>query len=187
MAHSGALGQIVSIRTWHTFTVEDPSSNIRYKASLDGGALNDCGCYCVAGSLLALGESATSCVARQRLCSSGVDEATYGVLGFPDSATAVFDCSLRAPEGAGLHLVGTEGQIEVPQPWFPHLEPHFWLVDLEGQRRLVDCPGPNSYMLEVENFCQAIAGRSEPAVGRELTRGVAEVLALVPAVADRIP
>ena len=89
---------------------------------------------------------------------------------------ATVDCSMRIPESAGLHIVGTDAQIEIPQPWFPHLEPRFWLVTQSGGRQSVNCPGRDSYALEVENFCRAVLGETELGVSRDLSRRVAETL-----------
>ncbi len=179
---NGALGEIVSIRTWHGFTVGD-KTDIRYSASLGGGALADLGCYCIAGTLLALAGVPLASSAIQAMAESGVDESTHALLSFGSGAVSQIDCSMRIPESAGLHIVSTDGQIEIPQPWFPHLQPRFWLVDRDGHRQPVEAPGPDSYVLEIDNFVKAAAGQEEPAVDRDLSTRVVATLALIEATA----
>jgi predicted dehydrogenase len=113
------------------------------------------------------------------MAESGVDESTHALLSFGSGAVSLIDCSMRIPESAGLHIVGTEGQIEIPQPWFPHLEPRFWLVDRDGKREAIEAPGPSSYFFEIDNFIKAATGQVEPAVDRDLSTRVAATLALI--------
>jgi D-xylose 1-dehydrogenase (NADP+, D-xylono-1,5-lactone-forming) len=181
----GLLGEVVTIRSWHGFIVDGPN-DIRYNAALGGGALADLGSYCLAGTQLAVAGPPRAAVAWQTMTQSGVDESTQALLGFEGGTNALVDCSLRIPESAGLHIVGTEAQIEVPQPWFPHLKPQFWLVNRSGKRTLVECPGGDSYVLEVENFCRAVVGEGEAGVTRELSRSVAAALELIASTAHRV-
>jgi D-xylose 1-dehydrogenase (NADP+, D-xylono-1,5-lactone-forming) len=178
VAESDVLGEIVTIRAWHGFTVED-LSDIRLDPALGGGALLDLGCYCVAGTLLVVAGLPDQVGARQIL-DRGADVSTYAELGFHE-LTAVIDCSMKIPESAGLHIVGTQAQIEVPQPWFPHLASEYWLVQRDGRREVVKCEPGDSYALQVGNFCDAVAGVAEPAVSPDLSHRVASTLEMISA------
>jgi predicted dehydrogenase len=164
LVRRGALGPLRTIRSWHGFTVAEPASDIRYDPSLGGGALADLGCYCIAAAVLVAGEAPCSAKSWMTLAASGVDETTLGILTFPSQVRGLFDCSLRIPESAGLIIVGESAQIEIPSPWLPPTYPE-----------------ANSYLLEIENFCQAIRGRAVAAVTRELSRGVATAIEMLQA------
>jgi D-xylose 1-dehydrogenase (NADP+, D-xylono-1,5-lactone-forming) len=186
LAANGSLGSIITVRAWHGFTVEDSSTDIRYSAELGGGGLADLGCYCIAGALMVIPGKPVTCTAKQVIGPSGVDESTYALLGFDSGSSVMLDCSMRYPESAGLQIVGEKAQVEIPQPWFPHLAPHLWLVDRAGRRDRVECQGADSYALEVESFCRAVAGEVALAVPHDLSRRVAETLTLIASAAVRV-
>jgi hypothetical protein len=53
-------------------------------------------------------------------------------------------------------------------------------------RRYIPCPGAESYVLEIDNFCRAMAGEAAPVVTADLSRRVAGTLELVAASARPI-
>jgi xylose dehydrogenase (NAD/NADP) len=55
LVREGAVGRVRMIRAAFTFATSD-SSDVRFSARLDGGALMDVGCYCVSGARLIGGE-----------------------------------------------------------------------------------------------------------------------------------
>ena len=71
MVAAAALGDIVTVRSWHGFTVENVATDIRYKPELGGGVLADLGCYCVAGTLNVVPGQVTSCSKGSLLDSGG--------------------------------------------------------------------------------------------------------------------
>lgn len=179
IVRSGTLGELRTIRAWHGFTVEEPKRDIRYDADLGGGALADVGCYCIAAAILFTGETPYAAEGWIRSVDGGIDETTWGFLSFSGGARAVFDCSLRIPESAGLMLVGEWGQIEFSSPWLPSAHPELDLVDLGGKRQTITCDAADSYRLEVDSFCEVIRGEASSRVTRELSRGVAATIELL--------
>jgi D-xylose 1-dehydrogenase (NADP+, D-xylono-1,5-lactone-forming) len=186
LAANGSLGDIGTVRAWHGFTVENASTDIRYSATLGGGALADLGCYCIAGALMVLPGKPITCMAKQVISRSGVDESTYASLGLDSESSVMLDCSMRYSESAGLQIVGAQAQVEIPQPWFPHLARHLWLVDHTGRRDRIECLGADSYAIEIESFCSAVAGDAAVAFPCDLSRRVAETLALIASAAVRV-
>src|SRR5439155_22163805 len=99
-----------------------------------------------------------------RLASSGVDERFYGTLAFPSGAVAQFDCGLDLPLTLGATLVGSDGEIRVPMPWYAHREPLAVYVHRGDGVTEVETPGENAYLLEIEDFAAAIYGDREPRI-----------------------
>ena len=188
LIQGGEIGEIEVIRASFSFTVGDPSVDIRLRPELGGGALRDLGCYCLGFSRLVAGEEPSSAMARQIAAASGVDERTYGMLGFPSGATALFDVSLRAPLDFGFTVVGSRGILDVPSPWYAHQPPELVTIRRDdGSLETYECPGANSYQLEIANLCEAIRGTTEPHVSEAFTLGNLRAIELVEASAATPP
>jgi predicted dehydrogenase len=160
--------------------VADPATDIRLSAELAGGALRDVGCYCINLARLVIGEDPDAAFAVQTMTESGVDERTHALLRYPGGATALFDVSIRAPLHFGASIVGDAGVIHLPSPWYAHHPPE--RIELrrgDGGVEAIDCPGRNSYELEIENFCRAVQGLGSPRISAAETVGVLAALELV--------
>lgn len=185
---AGAIGSVQAVRASFSFTVADPATDIRHRADLGGGALLDLGCYCIGFTRLVAGEEPSEAMARQVLSSSGVDERTYGVLGFPSALIGMFDVSLRTPLDYGFVVIGSDGILDVPTPWYAHKPPQRVTIRrADGSVEAYDCAGRNSYELELENFCAAIRGTTPPVVDETFTIGNIRAIELVQRAACPIP
>lgn len=183
---SGDIGEVQVIRSSFSFTVADPVTDIRLSAKLAGGALRDVGCYCINLSRLVLGEDPVKALAVQTVTDTGVDERTHALLLYPSGATSLFDVSIRAPLHFGASIVGTEAVVEIPSPWYAHLPPQNMTVTWrDGRIRTINCPGRNSYELEIQNFCNAVSGVASPLITPAETLGVLAAIELVEASAIR--
>jgi xylose dehydrogenase (NAD/NADP) len=175
----GAIGTPSSIRSFFTFRAADPAADIRYRPELAGGALYDVGCYCVSFSMAVAGCEPTSVLGVAQRSGSGIDERFYGTLAFPNAVVAQFDCALDIPLSVGATILGTDGAIEVPMPWYAHLEPLSVYLRREGRATEIPTPGPNAYMLEIDDFAEAIAtGRSPRVTSAETVRNLRVIEAL---------
>ncbi|HEX4009298.1 MAG TPA: Gfo/Idh/MocA family oxidoreductase [Solirubrobacteraceae bacterium] len=171
---AGRLGDIETIRSWFHFRAEDPGSDIRFRADLAGGALRDIGCYCTSATLFLIGAAPIGVAAVARLSDGGVDASFAGALRFPSGATAVFDCNMRAPVGLGLMVVGSAATARVQTPWYPHLAPA--VIEVRGPDGAQDIvvSADNPYRLEIEHFCDVVAGAATPRIaGPETHRNLA--------------
>jgi D-xylose 1-dehydrogenase (NADP+, D-xylono-1,5-lactone-forming) len=169
LLQEGAIGELRTIRTSFTFRVADPSTDIRYSAELAGGALRDVGCYCVSFSTFAADAAPVEVHGVARMAATGVDERFYGTLVFPNGPVAQFDCALDLPLTLGVTLVGSEGEIRVPMPWYAHLEPHSIHLTRAGETVEIDGRGPNAYELEIEDLAAVIRGERPPQIPAEET------------------
>jgi xylose dehydrogenase (NAD/NADP) len=165
----GQLGEIQVIRSWFHFKVPDPATDICYSAQLAGGALHDVGCYCISLASYLYGRAPDVSDAVSRMAPSGVDEIFGATQLFGTHSIAVFDCGFNSPLHMGVQVTGTRGHAIVETPWYPHLDQKGIVLEIDGTRRLISAPGANSYRLEIENFCAAVAGRANLEVSRAET------------------
>ena len=89
IAASGRLGRIRMVRSVFTFALR-AIDDIRRSPELGGGSLMDVGCYCVNATRTLLGTEPDTVQAVARMGSTGVDEAMFATLRFPDDIVAQF-------------------------------------------------------------------------------------------------
>lgn len=165
---SGVIGELRQLRSSFSFTLADPT-DVRLLPELDGGALMDLGCYCISGCRLLAGEP-EQVLGVQHLGSTGVDLRFDGLLRFPGDVFAEFHCAFDLPEGAGLEAIGSEGRVLVREP-FRCIDPH---LELNGER--VEVEDVDRYLLQLENFSEAVRGEAEPLLGRQDALGQARTI-----------
>jgi xylose dehydrogenase (NAD/NADP) len=169
LVRDGAIGELRTTRCSFSFQVADPANDIRYSKELAGGALRDVGCYCVSFSTFVADGEPEDVHGVAVHGEADVDEQFYGTLVFPGGKVAQFDCALNVPLDLGVTLVGSAGSIHVPMPWYAHLEPLSIYVHRGGQSSEVPTPGPNAYVLEIEDLAAAIRGDREQQITPEET------------------
>jgi predicted dehydrogenase len=165
---SGAIGELRQVRSSFSFTLKDPE-NVRLRPELDGGALMDVGCYCLSIARLLAGEPELV-FGRQLLGPTGVDVRFAALLQFPGDVLAEFHCGFDLPSGSDVEAIGSEGSVLVRSPFLcrdPHLE-------LNGERVEVD--DVDRYLMQAENFSDAVHGVAEPLLGRADAVGQARAI-----------
>lgn len=173
LVREGALGRLLSIRATFTFPLRD-QTNVRARPDLDGGALMDVGCYCISGARLLAGEP-LSVKAFQVTGPTGVDMALYGTLHHQDDVVTQFDASFIAPQRQVLEVVGEDAVLIVQAPWRVDWPGRLELVR-DGKADALDVPTANSYVLELENLAEAVAGAAPPLLGRDDALGQARTI-----------
>jgi len=186
IVRSGQIGEVQSIRSHFSFTVADPENDIRLSAELGGGALRDVGCYCISFGRLVTGEDPEFVASHQLITPTGVDERTTALLEYPGGATATFDVSIRSPLAFGATVVGSDGVLSIPSPWYAHDPPHaISIARNDGATQTLNYSSRNSYELEIENFCRAVHREEPPRIPAEETIGVLATLEQIEAAATR--
>jgi predicted dehydrogenase len=94
-------------------------ANIRLARDLDGGALNDVGCYPVRIALELFGAGHTDAWATAVWGGHDVDVDTQGSLGFPGGRRLLLTCGMRRAYDTFTRLLGTAGQIQLTNPFHP--------------------------------------------------------------------
>jgi predicted dehydrogenase len=114
----GAIGELLEIQSDFHFMVRNPA-NIRLARDLDGGALNDVGCYPVRIALELFGAAHTDAWATAVWGGHDVDVDTQGSLGFPGGRRLLLTCGMRRAYDTFTRLLGTAGQIQLTNPFHP--------------------------------------------------------------------
>jgi predicted dehydrogenase len=114
----GAIGELLEIQSDFHFMVGNPA-NIRLARDLDGGALNDVGCYPVRIALELFGAGHTDAWATAVWGGQDVDLDTQGSLGFPGGRRLLLTCGMRRAYDTFTRLLGTAGQIQLTNPFHP--------------------------------------------------------------------
>jgi xylose dehydrogenase (NAD/NADP) len=166
---AGAIGELRQLSSSFSFTIANPK-DVRLQPELDGGALMDLGCYCISSCRLLAGEP-REVFGFQHLGPSGVDLRFDGLLRFAGDVLAEFHCAFDLPYGAGLEAIGSDGRVVVREP-FRCSDPH---LELNGER--VEVEDLDRYLLQLENFSQAVRGEAEPLLGRTDALGQARTIA----------
>ena len=175
LVEDGAIGDLRLIRVAFTFPLAE-LSDVRMRPELDGGALMDVGCYCVSMARL-LGGEPEAASAHRIVGSTGVDVRLAGTLRFPRDVLAHFDCGMDLPYRSELEVIGSDGVLQVPDPFLvaePGLE-----LRRGGDVERIEIEQVDRAQLELENLGDAIRGRADPLLGREDALAQARALDLL--------
>ena len=159
---SEVIGELLSIQTRFAYFNDDPS-NIRNQTETGGGALMDIGCYAINLSRMLFGGEPTRVQASVRRDPSfGVDTVTSALLDFGRGQAALV-VSTRAESDQRVHLLGSDGRIEVEIPFNipPDRETRVFLTrggdpPVNPDTVSVTFPPANQYTIQAELFAQAI-------------------------------
>jgi predicted dehydrogenase len=155
LVDEGAIGKLQLIRGSFTFAISN-EDDVRLNTSLGGGSIWDVGCYPISYARLIAGAEPVEVfgwqITGQR---SGVDETFIGQMRFPNNIYAQFDSGFRTPRRSHIELAGTEGTIEVPQPFQPYSNEKITIRNGD-QEQVIEIPGEDLYLGEVENMADAI-------------------------------
>lgn len=134
----GTIGELRQMETHCSFRLpRDGQSNIRLNKDVGGGALLDAGSYPITFTRFAFGEEPVSVQAEVHTDPEhGVDARAAAILSFSGGRTATIQTGMDAPVGFGSVLFGSEGAIEVPQPYHPRVDAHLVVRSL-GERPTV--------------------------------------------------
>lgn len=122
----GAIGRLRLVRCSFNYFTSKIDGNVRFDASLAGGALMDIGCYCIDFARLMIGTEPTEIHARGVIHPSGVDEMVVAFMTFPNDVQVSFTCGMRAHADNSAYLCGSDGYIVIPIPWKPPAKGAIW-------------------------------------------------------------
>lgn len=176
LVDGGAIGVLRYVKGTLSFTLE--GHDVRLENALDGGSLLDLGCYCVAAARLFAG-APDRVYAEQVTAGHEVDVQMAGTLRCGD-VLAQFDCGFNVPRRDRLELVGSAGELHLPDPWVCR-QPELTLIR-DGRREAIPVEGDlafddaEGYGLEIEEISAALLAGEPLPFGRE--DGVAQARAL---------
>ena len=162
LVDDGRIGELRAVQTWFSY-FNDDAANIRNIAEFGGGALMDIGCYpiSVARWLFdAEPDDVQATVDRDPM--SDVDILTSAIMRF-GTGQATFTVSTRTEPYQRVHVVGTEGRIEVEIPFNAPIDRPTRIFVTAGGRPPTDpateveeFPIADQYTLQADAFAMAI-------------------------------
>ncbi len=159
MVGSGRIGTLKTIQTFFSFFNDDPG-NIRHDPAKGGGALMDIGCYAISLSRWLFDAEPARVLAQVEVDPNwGVDRTASAILDFGNGGTATFTCSMAVTPFQVVHLIGTEGRIELSEVPFnaPNSVPCAIRYQKgDGAQERVEVPTCDQYTIQGDLFARAI-------------------------------
>jgi D-xylose 1-dehydrogenase (NADP+, D-xylono-1,5-lactone-forming) len=181
LVRSGQLGHLRLISGAFSGHTDNPV-DVRLDPALDGGSLMDVGVYPLSASRLLAGEP-LAVTAQQVTGPTGVDVSFAATLRFDDDVLAHFDCAFHVADRSYLEVVGSEGRVEVSDPW--HGTQPALTVTMRGAEPVrTEIEPANPYQLELEEFGRAVRGEPNQLLGRADAEGQAKAVEALYRAAD---
>ncbi len=173
LAKSGKLGRLVAVHSLFTYHNVDPA-NVRNMADIGGGAAYDIGCYPIVVARYVFGAEPLRVAALvDRDPKFRTDRTTSAVVDFGKGRHLTFTVSTQATPYQRVHILGTEGRVEVEIP-FNAPQGGAMNIYLDNGRKFADAsakrirlPKADQYQLLAEVFNRAAAGREKLKFGVE--------------------
>ena len=158
----GAIGELMEIKSNFHFQLTNPG-NIRYSRELEGGALNDVGCYPVRLAAEFFGVPHQAAWAGATWGGDGVDVDTWGVLEYPGGRRLHLSCGLGRAYDTYSSLEGTAGRIVMSNPFHPGPADSYQVIASRAEP--VSHPattGEPSFTAAIRHINAVLAGEEEP-------------------------
>lgn len=169
LVDSGAIGDLQLIKGSFSFVLTR-EGNYRFIKEYGGGSLWDVGCYPVSFARMIVGEEPAEVFGWQVAGPGGSDESFYGQMRFGNGVHAQFDCGFKSQFRSFIEVVGTQGKIDVPNPFKPGLKNEIVLTRGDETETL-RIKGQELYLGEVEDLCEAILTGQPPRISLTDSRG----------------
>jgi predicted dehydrogenase len=114
---AGTIGRVTTVLADFDVAGPFPPEHRMRARELGGGALLDLGIYPVSFAYLFLG-APDRVTALATLGPEGTDESTAIAMSFASGATATLHCGMLGASPVTATVVGTQGRIELPAPFF---------------------------------------------------------------------
>ena len=172
---TGQLGELRLINSWFNFYLPPENSvNIRLNPNLAGGSLWDVGVY--PNSLVIVMAHAGPPVevwASQAKGETGVEVSFAGQLKFSNGVVAQISSGFRTPFRQAAYIVGSEGILEINEPWKPGAEGKKATVrwtKLDDSEELIVTPAISPYLTEVVAMEACLLDGAAPLIPLSLSR-----------------
>ena len=158
---SGAIGEIREIQSSFHFMVSRPE-NIRFSADLEGGALNDVGCYPIRLAFELFGEEHDSAWADAVSGGRGVDIESWGSLGYSDGRRLMLSCGFRRSYDTFTRLLGTGGEIRIGNPFHPSAGDQLEVLARGSDAKVGHAADEPSFAPMIRHIQEVIRGAEKP-------------------------
>jgi predicted dehydrogenase len=184
----GAIGELREIQSNFHFRLSRPD-NIRLRRELDGGALNDVGCYPVRLAQEVFGAEHTAAWATAEWGGDGVDVESWGILGYPDGRRLLLSCGMRRSYDTFTRLQGTSGQIHIVNPFHPGRQDRFEVRPAGREPQVYQAGGDEySFTAAIRHIQAVVSGEEAPRqLAADMSPGTARALHDLAAAAAQRP
>ena len=185
---AGRIGQIVSMHARFHFVMDRSPGEVRLQTVLEGGAVNDVGCYAVDIMNMVMGRPPVSVYAKGTSPTDPVETTVAAILDY-DGVLGTLDCGFEGPRTNTFQIIGTKGHITLDNAFDPIPgEPARVTVSLrDGSTEVFDVI-EDPFRLEIERFSVWARSAGQEVVHQELTeQNLAVRLAIHESLAAGLP
>ncbi|VXB05397.1 Oxidoreductase [Arthrobacter sp. 9AX] len=185
---SGRIGQLVSMHARFHFVMNRTKSEVRLQQDMDGGALNDVGCYAIDIMNMVMGRAPHSVYGKGTSRTDPVETSVAAILDYGD-VLGTFDCGFEGPRTHTFQIIGTEGQITLDKAFDPDpSETASGKVTYRDGRTESFEIGDDQFKTEIERFSAWVRNSGQELVHKSLTEeNLAVRLALHESLASGLP
>lgn len=158
---SGAIGELREIHSDFYFTVTRPD-NIRLFPELQGGALNDVGCYPIRLAVELFGRAHEDAWASCVPGGHGVDLESVAVLGYGDGRRILLSCGMNRRYDTFTRLLGSDGEIRMSNPFHPSPSDRLEIRGREDESTAAAPLGEPSFTACIRHIQAVLGGSEEP-------------------------
>jgi predicted dehydrogenase len=169
LVRDGSLGTVKLIRGSFRYILSR-EGDVRLTPEWGGGSIWDVGCYPISYARSVLGENPLEVFGQQVIGPTGIDDTFVGQMRFANDVLAQFDSSFVIPFVAFMEIVGSEGTLNIPNPYKPNEDEKIYLTR-NGRTEIIRIPGQELYIGEVEDMADAILLGKQPRVSLDDSRG----------------
>ena len=183
---SGSLGNLKLIRGSFSYVLSG-EADVRLDPAMGGGSIWDVGCYPISYARTVVGETPLEVFGWQVTGPTGIDETFVGQMRFDHEVLSQFDCSFVIPFHVFMEIVGSEGTLNIPNPFKPGVDEKIYLT--RGDKtETIKIKGQELYIGEVEDMADAILLGHPPRISLDDSRAnVAAIFALLESARARKP
>ncbi|TQJ39344.1 putative dehydrogenase [Arthrobacter sp. SLBN-112] len=185
---SGRIGDLVSMHARFHFAMDRTDGEARLQPGMDGGALNDVGCYAVDIMNMVMGRAPESVYAKGTSRTDPVETTMAAILDYGD-VLGTLDCGFEGPRTHTFQVIGTKGQITLDKAFDPDPgEVARVTVSLRDGRTESFDIGEDQFKVEIERFSAWVRNSGPELIHKELTeQNLAVRLALQESLATGLP
>ena len=175
---NGSLGNLKLIRGSFSFVLSR-EGDVRLDPDMGGGSIWDVGCYPISYTRTVVGETPLEVFGWRVTGPTGIDETFVGQMRFDHEVHAQFDCSFAIPFHSFMEIIGSEGTLNIPNPFKPGVDGKVFLT--RGDKtQTIRIKGQELYIGEVEDMADAILLGHSPRISLDDSRAnVAVISALL--------
>jgi predicted dehydrogenase len=168
LVRSGSLGTLKLVRGSFSFFLSH-EGDVRLDPAMGGGSIWDVGCYPISYARTVIGANPLEVFGWQVTGPTGIDETFIGQMRFDRDVHAQFDCSFVIPFHCLMEIVGSEGRLNIPNPFKPNENEKIYLT--RGDKtETIKVKGQELYIGEVEDMADAILLGKQPRISLEDSR-----------------